>query len=92
VRTRDPKQRWLTFVRNHAKVMAACDFFVVITAGFRTLYLFVVIEIGSRQILHQNVTAHPTAAMTAYLISIQTGIPIFRNPFGRGQSSSSHRL
>jgi transposase InsO family protein len=64
VRTPDPKQRWLTFVRNHAKVMVACDFFVVITATFRTLYVFVVIEIGSRRILHQNVTAHPTAEWT----------------------------
>src|SRR6516225_5449715 len=64
VRTPDPKQRWLSFVRNHAKVMVACDFFVVITATFRTLYVFVVIEIGSRQILHYNVTAHPTAAWT----------------------------
>ena len=64
VRTPDPKQRWLTFVRNHAKVIVACDFFVVITAAFRTLYVFVVMEIGSRQILHQNVTAHPTAEWT----------------------------
>src|SRR5215471_10546370 len=62
--TPDPKQRWLTFVRNHAKVMVACDFFVVITATFRTLYVFVVIEIGSRKILHHNVTAHPTAEWT----------------------------
>ena len=30
-RTPDPKQRWLTFVRNHAKVVIACDFFIVIT-------------------------------------------------------------
>jgi hypothetical protein len=58
-RTREPKQRWLTFVRNHAKVMVACDVFVVITAAFRTLYVFVVIEIGSRRILHYNVTAIP---------------------------------
>ena len=29
----------LTFVRNHAKVMVACDFFVVITAAFQTLYV-----------------------------------------------------
>ena len=43
VRTPDPKQRWLTFVRNHAKVMVACDFFVVITAVFRTLYVFLVL-------------------------------------------------
>jgi hypothetical protein len=30
-------QRWSTFVRNHANAMLACDFFVCITAGFRTL-------------------------------------------------------
>src|SRR5215472_3146975 len=63
-RTPDPKQRWLTFLRNHAKVITACDFFVVITAAFRTLYVFVVMEIGSRRILHHNVTAHPTAQWT----------------------------
>ena len=63
-RTPDPKQRWLTFLRNHAKVIVACDFFVVITATFRTLYVFVVIEIESRKILHQNVTAHPRAEWT----------------------------
>jgi hypothetical protein len=44
--------------------MVACDFFVVITATFRTLYVFVVMEMGSRQILHHNVTAHPTAEWT----------------------------
>jgi putative transposase len=26
----DPSQRWLTFVRNHAQAMVACDFFVVV--------------------------------------------------------------
>ena len=26
VRTPDPQQRWLTFLRNHTKVMVACDF------------------------------------------------------------------
>ncbi len=36
-RTLDPKQRWLTFVRDHAKVMVAGDFFVVVTVTFRTL-------------------------------------------------------
>jgi putative transposase len=61
VRPPDPKQRWLTFVRNHAKVMVACDFFVVVTATFRTLYVFGIMELGTRRILHHNVTAHPTA-------------------------------
>jgi transposase InsO family protein len=65
VRTRDPKQRWLTFVRNHAQVIAACDFFVVVTATFRTLYVFVAMDLGTRRILHQNVTAHPTAEWCA---------------------------
>ena len=60
----DPKQRWLTFIHNHAKVIVACDFFVVVTASFRTLYVFVIMELGTRRILHQNVTAHPTAEWT----------------------------
>jgi putative transposase len=42
----------------------ACGFFAVITAAFRTPYVLVVMEIGSRQILHQNVTAHPTTEWT----------------------------
>ena len=63
-RTPDPKQRWLTFVHNHARVIVAADFFVVITATFRTLYVFVVMELGTRRILHHSVTAHPTAEWT----------------------------
>jgi putative transposase len=57
-------QRWKTFVRNHARSMLACDFLVVVTAGFRQLYVFVLMEIGTRRILHCNVTGHPTAAWT----------------------------
>ncbi len=57
-------QRWNTFVRNHARSMLACDFLVVVTAGFRQLYVFVLMEIGTRRIVHCNVTAHPTAAWT----------------------------
>ena len=60
----NPKQRWLTFVRNHAKAIVACDFFVVVTASFRILYVFVIMELGTRRILHHNVTAHPTAEWT----------------------------
>ena len=54
-------QRWSTFVRNHAKAIVACDFFIAVTASFRVLYVFVAMEIGSRRVLHTNVTAHPTA-------------------------------
>ncbi|MGD0775812.1 MAG: hypothetical protein ABSC05_23605 [Candidatus Solibacter sp.] len=60
----DPQQRWMTFVRNHAKAIVACDFFEVVTATFRVLYVFVVMEVGTRRIVHQNATAHPTAEWT----------------------------
>jgi transposase InsO family protein len=37
---------------------------VAVTARFRILYIFVVMEIGSRRILHCNVTPYPTAEWT----------------------------
>ena len=58
------QQRWSTFVRNHAKVIVACDFFQSVTMDFRVLYVFVAMEIGSRRILHTSVTAHLTAEWT----------------------------
>ena len=58
-------QTWTTFVRNHASAVLACDFFVTVTATFRVLYVFVVLEVGTRRILHWNVTEHPTAEWTA---------------------------
>ena len=61
---RTSSQHWRTFVRNHAQAIVAADFLLAITAGFRVLYVFVVMEVGSRRILHCNVTAHPTAAWT----------------------------
>jgi putative transposase len=57
-------QRWMTFVRNHAHAILACDFFVSVTASFRLLYVFVILEVGTRRIAHFNVTAHPTADWT----------------------------
>jgi hypothetical protein len=63
VRTPDPTQRWLTFVHNHATAIVACDFFVVVTATFRTLYVFVILGVGSRRILNLNVIAHSTGGV-----------------------------
>ena len=57
-------QRWSTFLKNHAKAILACDFFVAVTATFRMLYVFVVIEHGTRRLAHINVTAHPSAERT----------------------------
>jgi putative transposase len=58
-------QAWSTFVRNHARSVLACDFLVAVTAGFRRLYVFVVLQVGTRRILHWNVTDHPTGEWTA---------------------------
>ena len=57
-------QNWRTFVRNHVRTLIACDFMVAVTARFRILYIFVVMEIGSRRILHCNMTQHPTSEWT----------------------------
>ena len=57
-------QRWSTFLRNHAHGVIACDFFVSVTASFRILYVFVALEIGSKRLIHFNVTEHPTAEWT----------------------------
>src|ERR1019366_3989673 len=57
-------QRWMTFVRNHARAIVACDFVVAATLRFHILYIFVVMEIGSREVLHVNVTPHPTSSWT----------------------------
>src|ERR1017187_695906 len=56
--------RWSTFLKGHARGILACDFFVAVTASFRMLYVFVVIEHGTRRLAHVNVTTHPSAAWT----------------------------
>src|SRR5208337_3382379 len=67
-------QRWATFLKNHARGIIACDFCVAVTATFRILYVFVVIEHASRRLIHLNVTAHPTAAWT--LQQLRDAIPL----------------
>jgi len=62
-------QRWLTFVHNHASAVVACDFLTVVTATFRCLYVFVVMEVGRRKL----VTDHRTAAWT--LQQLREAIP-----------------
>jgi len=57
-------QSWKTFLRNHGKAIVACDFLTAFTLRFQVLYIFVVMEVGSRKILHTNITAHPTADWT----------------------------
>jgi len=57
-------QRWSSFLKNHANAIVACDFFTVVTACFRVIYVFVALEIGSRRLIHFNATEHPSAEWT----------------------------
>jgi hypothetical protein len=57
-------QRWPTFLKNHAKAIRACDFFVAVTATFRMLYVFVVIDHGTRRLKLVHVTPNPSAEWT----------------------------
>lgn len=66
-------QRWTTFVRNHAQAIVACDFLVAVKGRFRILYVFVVMEVGSRKLLHVNATPHPTSSGT--LQQLREAIP-----------------
>ena len=63
-----PSQSWRTFLNNHVGQLASVDFFVVPTLTFRVLWVFVVLAHDRRQILHVNVTGHPTAEWTAQQI------------------------
>jgi transposase InsO family protein len=60
-----PSQGWRTFLRNHAPDIAAMDFFVVPTIGFRILYGFVIVRLHRRDLVWISVTTNPTAEWVA---------------------------
>jgi len=60
-----PSQTWQTFIRNHMAELEAIDFFTVPTAIFRTIYVFLVLSLDRRRIIHFNVTTNPTADWTS---------------------------
>ncbi len=45
-------QSWATFLHNHAGAVLACDFFLVVTAAFQRRYVFVVLDITTRRVVH----------------------------------------
>jgi putative transposase len=65
---RPPSTNWAAFVRLDLAGTIAIDFLTVPTATFRTLYVFVVLSLERRVVLHLNVTSHPHAAWAAQQI------------------------
>ena len=60
-----PSQTWRTFLDNHVGCLVSIDFFVVPTATFAVLLVFIVLRHERRRIEHFGVTAHPTADWVA---------------------------
>ncbi len=55
----DKLQRWLTFLRNHAKYTVGIDFLVARTIFFKSIHVFVAISHDRCKILHFAVTSKP---------------------------------
>jgi len=60
-----PSPTWRACLAAHLREMVAVDFFVVPTLTVRLLFVFVVLRHDRRELLHLNVTDHPTAVWTA---------------------------
>jgi putative transposase len=56
---RPPSTTWGTFLRMHLAGTLAVDFLTVPTVTFDVLYVFFVLSLERRRILHVNVTSHP---------------------------------
>jgi putative transposase len=61
VNPRNPKrgQTWRRFIDNHKGQIFACDFLTQYTIFFNVVYIFIIMELGSRQIVHVNVSESP---------------------------------
>jgi transposase InsO family protein len=70
-------QTWATFLKNHIHGIWACDFTVVYDLFFRPLYVFVIMELRARRIVHAAVTRSPTDEWAAQQLREAT-------PWGEG--------
>jgi len=70
---REPSQSWRTFLKNQADAIWMCDFCVQYTVKFTALYIFIIMELGSRKVVHINVTRHPTQAWVKQPFDRSTG-------------------
>jgi len=58
-------QNWSTLIKGHARDIWVCDFTTAYDWLFRQFYIFVIIELNTRRIIHCAVTASPTDEWTA---------------------------
>ncbi len=69
--------KWATFLKNQASGIWACDYTVVTDMLFRQWYVFVVMELNTRRIVHTGITRFPTDEWTAQQLREAT-------PWGKG--------
>jgi hypothetical protein len=64
VKPRGPRRKksatWIPFLRNHLDASWAMDFFTVVTARFRMVYVFVILTHGRREVVHWAATYGPS--------------------------------
>ena len=60
-----PSQNWKTFLENHKDAIWSCDFLQIYDILFRPIFLFFILELGSRRIVHVGVTRSLTDAWVA---------------------------
>ena len=58
-------QTWATFVSNHIDETWSCDFLQTYDLLFRTVFVYFIVELGSRRIVHYGVTRSPSDAWVA---------------------------
>jgi transposase InsO family protein len=66
---RGRSQTWKTFLHNHAAGIAAMDFLVVPTVGFKLLFVLVILRHQRRKLISLTVTINPTAEWIARQIT-----------------------
>jgi transposase InsO family protein len=69
---------WAAFIRNHIGDIWACDFTVAYDWLFRPIYIFVIMELRKRRIIHIGVTESPTDKWTTQ--QLREATPLGEHP------------